>query len=181
MSTRAAQVTAVINIGELVSRMTSMPFLAVRLLGVLFVAACLATLVACGSDDGDKAPTLNDPSRTGTELVEHYMSLLAAKDVDGLGDFLSDAFLRQGAEGSFYSKEQYLQNLPQIGDYSISDVTARQSGDALVVRWLFAVTEVIDGRTLSSEPTPRLATFVWTDGEWRLLSHANFNPPESRP
>ena len=26
---------------------------------------------------------------------------------------------------------------------------------------------------------PRLSTFLWENGAWRLLSHANFNPPVS--
>ena len=141
----------------------------------LIVAAGL--FIALDSGDGDRAPSLADPSQTGSALVESYMSMLAAKDIKGLEALLSDAFLRQGAEGSFYTKAEYLQRLPAIRDYRISDVTALQAGDSLVVRWLFTVTEVIDGRSLTTEPTPRLATFVWSDGEWRLLSHANFNPP----
>jgi hypothetical protein len=141
------------------------------------VIVAAAVFLALGSGDSDGAPSLADPSQTGRALVESYMSLLAAKDVNGLEGFISDAFLRQGAEGSFYTKDEYLQQLPAIRDYRISDVVARQAGDALVVRWLFSVTEVIGGRTLSTEPTPRLATFAWSDGEWRLTSHANFNPP----
>lgn len=146
-----------------------------RVAAVVILAAGMV-LAACG-DGGDHAPSLEDPSATGRQLVERYMGLLARQDVAGLEDFVSDAFLRQGAEGSFRTKTDYLQNLPQLGDYSITDVTANQAGDALVVRWLFSVTEVVDGRRLGTEPTPRLATFAWEDGDWRLLSHANFNPP----
>lgn len=146
------------------------------LLTVIVVAGLLLG-VACGSDDDASAPTLSDPSQTGQELVETYMSLLADEDADGLANFLSDAFIRQGAEGRFATKEDYLSDLPQISDYTIAEVTGRQDGDALVVRWLFTVEESIGGQTLQTEPTPRLATFVWSDGDWRLLSHANFNPP----
>lgn len=105
------------------------------------------------------------------------MSLLANNDVAGLKVFLSDAFLRQGADGTFATKEAYLKNPPRISNYAISDVTANQAGDALVVRWLFSVEEVISGQKLQSNPAPRLATFVWDSGDWKLLSHANFNPP----
>jgi hypothetical protein len=148
--------------------------------GVLLAAIVVAALLlgaACGSDDDTSAPSLSDPSQTGQELVEKYMSLLEARDVDGLGDFLSDAFLRQGAEGRFATKEDYLGDLPQISNYTIAEVTAQQDGDALVVRWLFTVEETIDGQELRTEPSPRLATFVWRNDDWRLLSHANFNPP----
>ena len=53
-----------------------------------------------------------------------------------------------------------------------------EDGDALVVRWLFRVDETVGGTRLKSTPSSRLATFIWRDGDWRLLSHANFNPPE---
>jgi hypothetical protein len=137
----------------------------------------LLVVGACGTDNDDHAPTLDNPSQTGQELVEKYMSLLAEENVAELEEFLSDAFLRQGAEGRFASKADYLADLPQISNYTIENVTANQDGDALVVRWMFTVEEVIDGRALQTDPAPRLATFVWNDGDWHLLSHANFNPP----
>lgn len=145
------------------------------LLATIVFATLLAS-VACGSDDED-TPDLDNPSQTGQELVETYMSLLADQDVDGLEDFVSDAFIRQGAEGRFATKQDYLADLPQIANYTITDVTAQQDEGALVVRWMFTVEEVVDGRALQTEPSPRLATFVWSVGDWRLLSHANFNPP----
>ena len=143
----------------------------------MLVIALLAG-AACGSDDDSGVPVADDPSQTGQELVDEYMSLLEAQDVDGLDELLSDAFLRQGAEGRFATKDDYLGDPPKISDYTISDVTARQDGDALVVRWLFRVDETVDGTQLKLAPSPRLATFIWRDGDWRLLSHANFNPPE---
>ncbi|HMM41320.1 MAG TPA: nuclear transport factor 2 family protein [Thermomicrobiales bacterium] len=146
---------------------------------MLLAAVVIATLLlgaACGSDDGN-APDLDDPSRTGQELVEKYMSMLADQDADGLDDFLSDAFIRQGAEGQFATKDDYLANLPQIANYTIDEVTGQQDDDALVVRWQFTVEETVSGQALRAEPSPRLATFIWSDGDWRLLSHANFNPP----
>ena len=144
---------------------------------LVVIVTVLIVGVACGSGGNGNAPALDNPSTTGQQLVEKYMSLLAAKDVNGLKTFLSDAFLRQGAEGMFSTKDDYLSNLPQISNYTITDVTAKQSGDALVVRWLFSVQEVIGGKTLQTTPAPRLATFVWDNGNWTLLSHANFNPP----
>lgn len=158
-------------------RRSMMPTGVARLLLLAaLVAVTLLAGVACGSDD-DGAPDLDNPAQTGQELAERYMSLLESQDVDGLDDFISDAFIRQGAEGRFATKQDYLANLPQIANFTVADVTAQQEGDALVVRWMLTVEEVVDGKALQTEPAPRLATFVWDDGEWRLLSHANFNPP----
>jgi hypothetical protein len=148
-----------------------------RFMLLAMVVVALLLVGACGTDDDANAPTLDNPSQTGQELVEKYMSLLVEEDVAGLEDFLSDAFMRQGAEGRFATKADYLADLPQLSTYTIEDVTANQDGDALVVRWMFTVEEVIDGRALQTDPAPRLATFVWNDGDWHLLSHANFNPP----
>ncbi len=134
---------------------------------------------SCGTADNKNAPTLTDPAQTGQQLVDNYMSLLAKNDAAGLKTFLSDSFLRQGTDGMFATKDQYLSNLPQVSNYHITDVTAKQSGDALVVRWMSSVDEVVNGKTLQTTPAPRLATFVWEQGQWKLLSHANFNAPTS--
>ena len=148
--------------------------------GRILLALVIALLVwgeACSSRSDTNAPALSNPSQTGQQLVDKYMSLLAEKDVSGLKSFLSDLFLRQGADGMFATKGQYLSNVPQLSNYHITDVTANQSGDSLVVRWMFRVDEVSNGQTLQSTPAPRLATFVWEQGDWKLLSHANFNAP----
>ncbi len=145
--------------------------LVVAIITVLLVGA------ACGSSSSKGAPTLSAPAQTGQQLVEKYMSLLANQDVAGLNSFLSDSFLRQGADGTFATKDQYLSDLPQVSNFHVTDVTSKQSGDALVVRWMLSVDEVVSGKTLQTTPAPRLATFIWDRGDWRLLSHANFNAP----
>ena len=141
------------------------------LAGVLFFA------VGCSDSNGDSAATVQDPGATGTELVNQYIALLKAKDTDGLRRFISDAFIIQRADGSHSQKAAYLENFPEIGDYSITDVSALQADSSLIVRWFLTVDEVIDGRRYSGEPAPRLSTFVYQGGEWRLSSHANFNAP----
>jgi hypothetical protein len=52
-----------------------------------------------------------------------------------------------------------------------------QDGNALTVRWFISVHSIVDGVQTSSDPAPRLSTFIYDDGEWRLTSHANFNAP----
>ena len=151
---------------------------ATKLATVLFTVA-LVFGVACSDSDGNSASRLNSPVETGTELVNRYITLLQEKDVEGLRDFLSDAFMIQRADGSNSEKTAYLQNIPQIGEFTITDVSALQAADALIVRWSLTVDEVINGQTYSTEPAARLSTFVYQDGDWRLSSHANFNAPES--
>ena len=51
-----------------------------------------------------------------------------------------------------------------------------QDADVLTVRWTVVVDAVLNGQKYGTEEAPRLSSFVWVDGRWRLLTHANFNP-----
>ncbi len=147
-----------------------------RLLLSVLAIVLVAAAAACGSDDS--APTLSDPDQTGDELTNRFITLLAGKDAAGLEKFLSEAFILQRASGSSATKADYLPTIPNIGPFEISDLSARQDNDILVVKWRMAIQEVIDGKSYSTKPAPRLSTFVWRDGRWQLSSHANFNVPE---
>jgi hypothetical protein len=152
-----------------------------RGLAMAFLLSTVAILgIACGDDSNGNAPELTNPDQEGSELVNEYARLIKEHDVQGLEEFISDAFIIQRADGSNSEKAAYLENLPTItGEVEITDVSALQAGDALVVRWVISVSEVIDGRSFSSDPAPRLSTFVYEDGSWRLSSHANFIAPAS--
>jgi hypothetical protein len=137
--------------------------------------------VACGDDGDDSAgpPSLDDPTATGQELANEFLTLVAEKDADGLEGFLSDAFIVQRANGTSSTKDAYLPDLPDVGEFETSNFTVVQHGNALVVAYDLAVQETIEGEAFATDPAPRLSTFVWDDGEWRLASHANFNVPEA--
>ena len=151
-----------------------------RWLPAVLVAGVLTLCAAgCGNDE-DGAPALENPSATGSELIDEYFTYLADGDEQGLEGFLSDAFIVQRADGSTATRDDYLTRLPELGGFEVSDLSARQGGPALVVRYDQAVQEEeIGDRRFQSEPAPRLSTFVWEDGDWRLSSHANFNVPSA--
>lgn len=139
--------------------------------------AIVLSAVACGSNENESAPRLAQPEQTGRELADRFLRLIQQKDMAGLQSFLSDAFIIQRAEGMHYTKSEYLQRLPELGPYTISDVQARQHDNTLVVRYSLSVQQVVEGRPYRTEPAPRLSTFVWADGRWQMTSHANFNTP----
>jgi hypothetical protein len=149
----------------------------------LVAVAVLVALGAAGCDDDDggtdQAPALENPAATGDRLVNEFFALVAEKDQDGLREFLSDAFIVQRANGTSSNKKDYLPNLPDVGEYETSNVTAVQAGDSLVVAYDLTVVETIEGVPFETDPAPRLSTFIWDDGDWRLVSHANFNVPEA--
>lgn len=143
----------------------------VVVLGVLTLGAS-----ACGDDD-TSAPTTARPEVTGQRLADRYMTLLQEQDEAGLEEFLSEAFIVQRADGSSATKEQYLEDPPEVRQYIIRGVTARQDGPVLTVRWELVADETINGQTYRGDAAPRLSTFMWDGAEWRLVAHANFNAP----
>ena len=52
----------------------------------------------------------------------------------------------------------------ELVNYKITDVEARQDGDILV-----------DGKPVTSQPSPSLVTFVRVGGQWKLASDAFFS------
>lgn len=151
------------------------------LLGLAVLLAVLALgLVACGDDDSTP-PEVAQPDELGQQLATKYMALLQQKDTAQLRSFLSDAFLVQRADGSSSTKDEYLKNLPEVRDFTVQSVSAKQDGPVLTVRWEVVVNETIDGRTYRANPAPRLSSFVWDGAQWRLTTHANFNAPATTP
>jgi hypothetical protein len=146
-------------------------------LRIIALALLLAIGAAAWGSGSDRPPSLAQPERTGEELVTRYTTLVANKDIAGLEGFLSDAFIIQRANGVFHGKGDYLANLPGIKNFKIADVTARQDGGTLIVRWTLSVGQVADGVRFSAAPAPRLSTFAWKSGQWKLAAHANFNVP----
>lgn len=139
-------------------------------LSMLLVAAC--------SSDSSNAPTLDDPAVTGRELAVDFLDMLQRSDMAALEDFLAPGFQLQRADGSGYDRAEYLADPAVVTSFEVSDeVVASQQGDVLVVRWGAQVNEVAEGTELSDVYAPRLSTFVWIDGAWHLVAHANFNMP----
>lgn len=151
-----------------------------RLLFVVLAAIGLVG-VACSSDDdlsASGAPQLADVDATGRELATEFLTILQDGDVDELGEFLADGFQIQRANGSGATRSEYLENPAQIDSFELGEMLdAIQDDDVLTVRWTLQVSEVIDGEEFGQGEAPRLSTFVYVDGRWRLLSHANFNLP----
>lgn len=145
--------------------------------GLLGGVIVLALLSACSSDSSG-APTIDDPAATGRELAIDFLDMLQRSDAAALEDFLAPAFQLQRADGSGYDRDEYLANPAIVNTFEVGDeVFASQQDDVLVVRWGAQVNEITEGTKLSEVYAPRLSTFVWSDGAWRLLAHANFNPP----
>lgn len=152
----------------------------------LGVAATLAVLAyGCGDSSGssdesesDSSPSTAPMQVSDAELISEFFELVQAEDLEGLDEYLSPAFQLQRADGSHATKEKYLENPAVIEDFEIVDVEGTRVGDVRVIRSSFVAIETIDGRPVSTDPAPRLSTFVWNGDRWQIVAHANFVPIE---
>jgi hypothetical protein len=153
----------------------------VVVLAVVVISA--VGLGACSDDSSSDSSTttvseLSDPSATGQELATEFMTILQRGDQAALDAFLADGFVIQRADGSTATREEYLAAPITVTSFELGpDVLGVQDGDALVVRWSVKAAEATAAGALGQQVAPRLSTFVWRDGRWRMVSHANFNPP----
>ncbi|MFO1539416.1 MAG: nuclear transport factor 2 family protein [Chloroflexota bacterium] len=121
------------------------------------------------------APVLADPVTTGTELVTRYAQLIMDGDTAGLAALLDTGFQIARANGDHYDRDAYLAlGLPTIESFTVDEVDATQAGPTLVVFWTLDSVQVVDGVQQPSGPLPRLTTFAWIAGDWKLVAHANF-------
>ena len=151
------------------------------------VVLLLGGLAACSDDASDGAtattvPMLDDPSVTGRELVTEFMSILQRADVEALDGFLAEGFVVQRADGSTATRDEYLAAPIAVSAFELGpEVLGTQNDDVMVVRWSVTASEATADGTFGTEVAPRLSTFVWRDGTWKMISHANFNTIPEAP
>lgn len=145
------------------------------------VAACAVALcTGCAlASAAAPAPTrLANPDRTATQLLNRFFSALVADDAPRLTRVLSPAWMIQRANGTWADRATYVAAMPDVRQYRITDVMARYAAPTLVVRSRTSTQEPdASGALVASALAPRLSTFTWMGGRWRMTSHANFNPP----
>jgi hypothetical protein len=148
-----------------------------ELIALLVMAATMGA-AACNSaaPATSPAPTFEDAATGAQPLVNKLFQLLHDKDTAGLEAFLSPAFTLQRADGSSANKADFIQRPADVVEFTVSGLTATQTGDVIVARYLADVVGTTNGRPYSPGPAPRLSVFLWDGTDWRLVAHANFNP-----
>ena len=81
---------------------------------------------------------------------------------------------------SGYDRQGYIDELAQGSDYElvnykITDGEAKQDGGILVASFVLEADILVDGKPVTSQPSPSLVTFVRVDGQWKLASDAFFS------
>lgn len=144
----------------------------------VLLSSALIAVTACSNSEEASSP--QEPTALATELIDRYALAVFDRDQEALGELLSDAYLLRRTDGSGYNREGYVNALAEgsdyeLIDYTISDITAQQDGDILVAMFTLDAEILENGRSVISEPSPSLVTFVRVDGEWKLASDAFFS------
>ena len=151
---------------------------------LLIASALLGTLLvatACsGSTESTEATPTDDPMALATELIYEYGEAIYNRDQEALGDLLSDAFLLRRTDGSGFTRQGFLDAIAEGSDYELvdfelSDITAQLDGDILVTTFTQDDDIIENGKSVVSEPSPSLVTFVRVDGQWKVASEAFFS------
>jgi len=146
-----------------------------RLLAVVAAAVLTGAAAAPASArTPPSSPAMAHRHVSDMRLASEFLRINQAADATALERFLAPEFLIQRSDGTFLTKAQYLTRPSKIDAYALSAVYGTQTGDVRVIRYTLVATIEIDGKEVPQDPAPRLSTFVWRDGAWRLLMHANF-------
>jgi hypothetical protein len=145
-----------------------------RLIGALVAALALSGAAApAHAATPPSSPDMTHRGVSDERLAAEFLRINQAADATALARFLAPAFLIQRADGTYLTKEQYLTRPSKIDAFQVSDIHGTRTEKVRVIRYTLVATIAIDGREVPQAPAPRISTFVWRDGAWRLLMHAN--------
>jgi len=154
---------------------------AVLLLVSMVVAwTALSAVAVAGAAANSSAPKLKDPAATAEKLVTAWLTALQEKDSAEIAASLAPNFQIERADGTGTDRAGYIAKPAVVDTFTLDDeISAIQSGDTLTVRWAVKISEQIGDNEYRDVEAPRLTTFVWQKGRWKILSYANFNPISS--
>ncbi len=139
-------------------------------LAVLLLLPAAMPVVA--QDASPAAP----PAADGAALATRFLEILGLPDGEKtteLDRFLADEFQIVRANGDQLDKAAYLAAPATVAEFLISAVVATQHEDLVVVSYLLATTETIEG-VEQTTTAPRLSVFHWNGVMWQLAAHSNF-------
>ncbi len=145
------------------------------LAGCIAAAALTLALLAPVAQSAPRpsSPAMAQRDAPDEVLAREFLRINQAGDGVALRRLLSPAFLIQRSDGTYLTRAQYLQRPSRIEAFDLADTAGTRSRGVRVVRYTLTATIEVDGRRLAQDPAPRISTFVWRGGAWRLIAHAN--------
>ena len=138
----------------------------------LAVTSCLALSAVCL-----RAQSETPIAAEGEKMERQRWADFKAKNWKEVESKIADGFQSVHPDGARNrAGEISLIEKLNLGEVSFSNFKSTTNGDNIVVTYMIAVQETIDGKQLSRKPAPRLS--VWKKGTsgWQWICHANLNP-----
>lgn len=120
-------------------------------------------------------PKGTDANAVASSLVGKFFNLIKAKDSAGMKKFLDPAWIAQTGDGTGRDRATFPTDMPTINAFVVDKVNARLSDFLLTTRYLSKVDGSIAGKPYSTDFAPRLSTFSYCTGAWKMVSQANFD------
>jgi hypothetical protein len=111
----------------------------------------------------------------GEKLVRMVWGDMKAGNIEAIEKYIARDFQSVHQDGS-RNREQELKLIKglHLGDYTFSNFTVTKNGPVIMACYFVSVAETIDGKQLSTDPSPRLSIFLETDSGWQWIAHGNF-------
>ena len=149
-----------------------------RVASIAAVLIAAAAIAGCGASSYAADGSASDVNAEGTTLVTRLLEDVKTKNTGDLEKFLTPNWLLQRATGAPLTKSEFIDGLPDLTSYSISNVKALQYEDSMAVSFTATTDLIVDGTKFPGTPAPYLSSFIKVGDEWYLLSHANLNKPK---
>lgn len=119
-------------------------------------------------------PALEEEAK---RLEELSVALIREKNWQALEQLLSPACQFVTGHGSCDRAEAMkLMKEMNLGEVRFKDFKVTQAGDNLIVSFWLSASEMIGGKVLSTEFSPRLSVWQRVGPDWQCVAYADFNP-----
>lgn len=148
----------------------------------LAFAALTSTAAPASAADNGKQITCQTPGKgvkanaVAEQLVTKFFTLIKNKDQAAMSKFLDPAWLSLTSNGTSRDHKTFVAEMPTINDFAVAHVTARLHDFLLSTRYMLKANGSIAGHPYSADFAPRLSTFTYCSGAWKMLSQGNFDP-----
>ncbi|SRR6266478_2202493 len=124
-----------------------------------------------------RAQSDNPITGDGEKMERQMWADFKAKDWKAVESKIADGFQSVHPDGARdRAGEISLIEKLNLGEIALSNFKSTTNGNNIVVTYMIAVQETIDGKQLSRKPAPRLSVWLKGASGWQWICHANLNP-----
>jgi len=117
------------------------------------------------------------PETEARRLEELSVQLIREKNWPALEQLLSPACQFVTGQGACDRAEAMnLMKEMNLGEVRFKDFKVTQAGDNLIVSFWLSASEMIGGKALSTEFSPRLSVWQRVGSDWQCVAYADLNP-----